>query len=120
MLYALLEGMSKALDIERQDIDGCLYPAAANPAARTLVLFDDVPGGAGHVRRIANPGSLLLVLRTSLERLLNCECGGSEGDASCYGCLRHYRNQFCHDLLKRGPVISFLRDVLLQVGAAVP
>lgn len=120
LLYALLEGMSKALDIERQDIDGCLYPAAANPAARTLVLFDDVPGGAGHVRRIANPGSLLLVLRTSLERLLNCECGGSEGDASCYGCLRHYRNQFCHDLLKRGPVISFLRDVLLQVGAAVP
>jgi len=112
LLYALLEGMSKALDIERQDLDGCLYPASPNPAVRTLILFDDVPGGAGHVRRVANPNSLLTVLKTSLERLAQCECGGPEGDASCYGCLRHYRNQFCHELLRRGPVITFLRDVL--------
>ncbi|MDH7578885.1 MAG: DEAD/DEAH box helicase [Bacillota bacterium] len=112
LLYALLEGMSKALDIERQDLDGCLYPASPNPAVRTLVLFDDVPGGAGHVRRVASPDSLLRVLKTSLARLMQCECGGPEGDASCYGCLRHYRNQFCHDLLKRGGVITFLRDVL--------
>ncbi len=112
LLYALLEGMSKALDIERQDIDGCLYSASSNRGIRTLVLYDDVPGGAGHVRRVANPENLQLVLQTSLQRLLQCECGGAEGDASCYGCLRHYRNQFCHHLLSRGPVIAFLRNIL--------
>lgn len=112
LLYALLEGISKALDIERQDLDGCLYPTSPNPAVRTLVIFDDVPGGAGHVRRVANKDSLVKVLHTSLERLAQCECGGPDGDASCYGCLRHYGNQFCHELLKRGPVIAFLRDLL--------
>ncbi|MEW6573198.1 MAG: DEAD/DEAH box helicase [Bacillota bacterium] len=112
LLYALLEGASKALDIEREDLDGCLYPASPNPAIRTLVLFDDVPGGAGHVRRMGHPESLTRILQATLERLEQCECGGVEGNASCYGCLRHYRNQFCHERLNRGSVISFLRDVL--------
>ncbi|MEW6447208.1 MAG: DUF1998 domain-containing protein [Bacillota bacterium] len=77
-----------------------------------MVLFDDVPGGAGHVRRMGHPESLMRILQATLERLEQYECGGVEGNASCYGCLRHYRNQFCHELLNRGSVISFLRGVL--------
>jgi len=112
LLYALLEGASAALEIEREDLDGCLYPASPNPALRTMVLFDDVPGGAGHVRRMASPEPLKAMLSAALERLEQCDCGGDDGDASCYGCLRHYRNQFCHDLLNRGKAIRFLRQVL--------
>ncbi len=109
LLYAVLEGASYALGIERDDLDGCLYPYAGDPARPALVLFDDVPGGAGHVRRIGqDAGTLAEVLSAAHERLQRCECGGDEGEASCYGCLRNYRNQFCHDELRRGPVLRFL------------
>ena len=113
LLYALLEGASSSMQIERQDLDGCLYPMPGNPlGSPALILFDDVPGGAGHVRRLAREDSFKSVLRASLDRLQRCECGGIEGEASCYGCLRHYRNQFCHDELNRGMAIEFLFKIL--------
>jgi hypothetical protein len=112
LLYALLEGLSGALDVERQDINGCLYTPLGSPDSRVLVLFDDVPGGAGHVRRLARKDALSDVLKESLHRLELCDCGSEEDDTSCYGCLRNYRNQFYHDDLKRGMVIEFLRRVL--------
>lgn len=112
LLYALLEGASAELDIDRRDIDGCLYPYAGDPSMPGLVLFDDVPGGAGHVRRIArNEATLLGVLKAALGRLERCECGGELPNTSCYGCLRNYRNQFCHDQLERGMVIDFLKGL---------
>lgn len=113
LLYALLEGASSAMQIERQDLDGCLYPMPGNPLGNpALILFDDVPGGAGHVRRLVRDDTFKEVLRASLSRLQRCECGGDEGNASCYGCLRHYRNQFCHDELNRGMAMKFLSRVL--------
>jgi ATP-dependent helicase YprA (DUF1998 family) len=113
LLYAMLEGTSQALEIDRQDLDGVLYPYCGDPSKPALVLFDDVPGGAGHVRRIAeNKECLIDVMKASLAKLKLCDCGGKEGNTSCYGCLRNYRNQFCHDELKRGPVIDFLSRIL--------
>jgi ATP-dependent helicase YprA (DUF1998 family) len=113
LLYGLLEGASQSLEIERQDLDGVLYPYSGDLAQPALVLFDDVPGGAGHVRRIAeNKEGMIDILKVSLEKLELCDCGGDESNTSCYGCLRNYRNQFCHDQLKRGQVIDFLSNIL--------
>ena len=39
LLYALIEGASAALQIERQDLDGCLAPTPGSLASPTLVLF---------------------------------------------------------------------------------
>lgn len=115
LLYALLEGASEALDIDRDDLDGCLYPYDGDPSKPGLILYDDVPGGAGHVRRIAeHSGTLKEMLRASLARLENCRCGGTDGASSCYGCLRNYRNQFCHEDLQRGHVMQFLRSLSLK------
>jgi len=112
LLYALLEGASAEMDIDRQDIDGCLYPYAGTPTRTALILYDDVPGGAGHVRRIAqDEASIRRVLEAAWSRLERCECGGDERNTSCYGCLRNYRNQFCHDELERGMVIDFLESI---------
>lgn len=114
LLYALLEGTSQSLEIDRQDLDGVLYPYSGDLARPALILFDDVPGGAGHVRRIAeNQDRLVDVLKVALEKLELCNCGGDEKNTSCYGCLRNYRNQFCHDQLKRGPVIDFISAILM-------
>ncbi len=106
LLYAILEGASQALGIRRQDLDGCLYPYEGRIA---LVLFDDVPGGAGHVERIIDKQNLYEVLQNTLGRVKNCTCGP---ETSCYGCLRNYRNQFCHEQLKRGIVLDFLESNL--------
>jgi hypothetical protein len=111
LLYSLLDGASEALDIERSDLDGCLYSASGDPELPVLVLFDAVPGGAGHVRRVAQRPDLLLdTLVAARVRLERCDCGGESGEASCYGCLRRYDNQFCHDELRRGPVVEVLHE----------
>lgn len=112
LLYALLEGCSEALDIERQDLDGVLYYLGGDTAKPAIVIFDDVPGGAGHAHRIARAENMKMLLESALARLERCDCGGDEADASCYGCLRHYRNQFCHELLNRRKAIDFLRILL--------
>ncbi len=113
LLYAILEGASEVLDIDRQDLDGCLHPHIGDPTRQALILFDDVPGGAGHVYRIAqSEATIKQILQSAYQRMKGCECGGEEGHASCYGCLRNYRNQFCHEELDRGKVIGFLDEYL--------
>ncbi len=106
VLYALLDGASEALDIPRDDINGTFYYRAGGQSP-SFILFDDVPGGAGHVRRIYN--NLRPAVEAALERLERCECSW---DTSCYNCLRNYQNQWAHDLLRRGVAIEVLRSVL--------
>lgn len=114
LLYALLEGASAELNVRRQDLDGCLYPYAGRNTAPALVLFDDVPGGAGHVHRIGQKPEA--VLQAARDRVSGqCGCGGGPegpGDTSCYGCLRNYRNQSFHDQLRRGEALRFLQKLL--------
>lgn len=113
VLFGLLEGASEALGIRRDDLDGTIYrrPGTEIPA---LVLFDNVPGGAGHVRRIAD--ELIPTFQAAFERLDRCECGE---ETSCYECLRNFRNQPYHDQLQRGPARDFLRQVLETAGVQV-
>ena len=106
LLYSILEGASESLGIRRQDLDGCLHPFQNNTA---LVLFDNVPGGAGHVKRITEGNNLMEMLNAAYKRVKNCECGI---ETSCYSCLRNYQNQFCHEKLKRGLVVEFLEKNL--------
>lgn len=117
MLYGILEGASSAMEIERGDLDGTLYPYTSDPTRLAIILFDDVPGGAGHVQRIGRDEETLIdVLRATLRRVDACSCGGELRDTSCYGCLRNYGNQHYHDDLKRGLVIDFLRGALASQG----
>jgi hypothetical protein len=46
----------------------------------------------------------------SFKVVLNCDCGGEDGDTACYGCLCNYYNQRHHDILKRRYAISFFRQ----------
>lgn len=110
VLYALLEGASETLGIRRDDLDGTLYRYSAG-IAPALVLYDNVPGGAGHVRRIAD--ELGDVFQVSWERVDVCECGE---ETSCYECLRNFRNQPFHDQLTRGLARDFLHSLLEAAG----
>ncbi|MCB9431127.1 MAG: DEAD/DEAH box helicase [Ardenticatenaceae bacterium] len=113
--YALLQGASHALQIERQDIDAVLFPESLGQLwQQTIVMYDNVPGGAGHVKRIED--EMKQIVATALE-ILHCNC-----ETSCYRCLREYANQWEHHLLNRHGVIEFLRALdadLQQSGAAI-
>ena len=106
LLYALLDGASETLGLRRQDIDGTIYPQASGEPP-TLILFDNVPGGAGHVNRIyENLQETFIVAHNRLNR---CECGE---ETSCYNCLRNYQNQYYHDILHRGSAVKNLQMIL--------
>ena len=104
---ALLAGSAKALDIERNDIDGTVLRFGGE-GYRAIVLFDTVAGGAGHVRKISDH------LQRAMEEAFNIaeNCPGCSRDQSCNACLRNFYNQYAHDLLKRGPVADFIARIL--------
>lgn len=105
LLSGLLAGVSAALDIERNDIDGCLYYSESNDPC--LVLFDDVPGGVGFVSQLADEEIFKLVLDKTLKLVEACGC-----EKSCYGCLRTYNNQKRHDILDKGLIKGYIFDLL--------
>ncbi|UUX92634.1 DEAD/DEAH box helicase [Methanoplanus endosymbiosus] len=112
LLYGLIEGLCSELDISRDDIDGTLYPIRGKNDEPAIVIFDNVPGGAGHVRRaISDKETLKAIIRASYNNVKNCSCGGIKGEASCYGCLRTYSNQFCHEQLDRKKVVDFFEEI---------
>ena len=113
ILHGILRGICVSLNIEENDISGCLQSEFVDGRINySIVLFDNTPGGSGHAKRLDNPSVLEVVMRYALNLMRGCVCGGDEGDTSCYSCLRNYRNQRIHDMLKRRYVIDFLSGVL--------
>jgi len=115
ILNAILRGISSSLNIEQDDIAGCLQ-FFRNPTTGVgnyaIIFYDRTPGGAGHVRRLNDPIVLEEALKQALELVNNCICGGEDHNSSCYSCLRSYYNQKFHDRLKRKYAIDFLKQVL--------
>jgi len=101
-LAAVLEGACRSLEIPRDDLGGTLYPYERD-APPALILYDNVPGGAGYVREVAD--RLRTVIRAAYDVADRCACGP---ETSCYECLRSYYNQYAHDRLQRG----LARDLL--------
>ncbi len=121
LAYALLEGVAQVLDIPSTDLNATVSHAGgpAVPARDSLpnpiVIYDNVPGGAGLVASIEDPLKFRECLEAALERVSGrCGCDAS---SSCYGCLQSYRNQFAHRHLQRGPVASYLETLLDRWGA---
>lgn len=109
VLYAVLEAACEMLEIGRDDIGGSLTPTGSD--RWEIVLFDAVPGGAGHVLMIEE--RLENVLEAAFRRVSICDCGP---ETSCYGCLRSYSNQREHDTLSRGAAEQVLRQLIENSG----
>ena len=94
--YAMLLGAAEALDVPDTDLNATIA-GGANPTESAIVLYDNVPGGAGLVAQLGQETMFDEVLANARNRVQgNCGC-----DSSCYGCLRSYRNQFAHAYLDR-------------------
>jgi ATP-dependent helicase YprA (DUF1998 family) len=99
-LHALMAA-APSIGIAQNDIGGSL--AVGEHGTPVVVIFDDVPGGAGHSHHLrAHLGELVT---SAIERTKACSCGS---DTSCYGCLRSFRNQSFHDDLIRQAALDVL------------
>ncbi|MBQ7569024.1 DUF1998 domain-containing protein, partial [bacterium] len=79
VLYALLRGICSSLSIEERDINGSLD--YTTNGIYTLVLFDTMPGGSGHIKRLAErPYLLERCFREAYRIVARCTCGGENQD----------------------------------------
>lgn len=112
LAYALVEGAAEVLSIPSTDLNATVT-LPAEKTMPTVILYDDVPGGAGLVAELENQDVFREVISAAHERVSGA-CGCDE-NTSCYGCLRSYRNQFIHQDLVRGPAKLYLETILAKL-----
>lgn len=108
VMYALLNSFANELNIERRDIKACLtYKKNNGKMEHKIIIYDAVPGGAGHSRRLVTEEGEVLkaVIKRAITLLNTCECS-----PSCYRCLRNYENQKIHEILDREKALNFLKQ----------
>lgn len=106
VMYALLNAFADVLSIEKRDIKACLtYKLRDGIYSHQIIIYDSVPGGAGHSRRlVTETGDVLkIVIERAIKILSECDC-----EPSCYKCLRSYENQKVHEILDRKKALDFL------------
>jgi hypothetical protein len=109
LAYAVVEGAAEVLEVPSVDLNATVTHSDQHPVP-PIVLYDNVPGGAGLVARLEKEEVLKDCLEAALKRVEGgCGCAPN---ASCYGCLRSYRNQFAHQILQRGAVKQYLESIL--------
>ncbi len=93
-----------------------LTPAGATGLEAEVFLYDTLPGGAGFSTQLTE--SPVDLFQTALGILTSCEEGC---DASCYRCLRSFKNKFEHRLLDRHVGAQLLRYLINgQLGEFSP
>lgn len=103
--YAMMLGAAETLDVPDTDLNVTIA-GGSNPDTSAIVLYDNVPGGAGLVAQLEQETVFFETLGNARQRVQGkCGC-----DSSCYGCLRSYRNQFAHPYLDRNRALHFLPE----------
>ena len=85
-----------------------LTPAGATGLEAEVFLYDTLPGGAGFSTQLTE--SPIELFQAALGVLTSCEEGC---DASCYRCLRSFKNKFEHRLLDRHVGAQLLRYLIV-------
>ncbi len=105
-MYAFLEGMSIALQIERSDLDGLVEPVSKE--SFEVLFYDNVPGGAGHVKRLMNKDGFISCLIAAWHKVTQNCC---DEDSACYSCLENYNNQRFHNILSRKKAQEVIKSI---------
>ena len=109
LAYTLLLGSAQTLQLPNNDLNVTITSGKTS-GTYAIILYDNVPGGAGLVASLCDEDTFREVLKNSRERV----SGGCGCDSSCYGCLRSYRNQFAHPHLNRKRALDLL-DLAIEV-----
>jgi hypothetical protein len=111
---ALTNAACEALSIDPKDLDSTYRSQSADTELGEIVIFDRVPGGAGHVEQIRQ--QLRMVFAATIERLEHCRNPDCSIDGSCYACLRSHRNQFSWSSLKRSEPLPYIKRFARSAG----
>lgn len=105
VLYALINGISKYMQIEDMNIDGSIFEVNGTT---TIILYDTTYGGSGNVKKLSDTKELLNVIDSSIESVSHNCC---DIDSSCSKCLRTYRNNHLHSSLQRSAALAGLDKI---------
>ena len=84
-----------------------------NQHSYDILIYDNVPGGAGHVKRLINKKAVIIALNAAHDKVSQNCC---DENTSCYNCLRNYYNQSVHSKLKRKYARDFIEELLIELG----
>ena len=105
---ALAAAACKLLDLEPGELMAEFRPALTSAGTIGLeaevFMYDTLPGGAGFSSQL--PESAVELFQIALDLLNKCE---ERCDASCYRCLRSFKNKLEHNLLDRHVGAQLLR-----------
>ncbi|MDQ7826890.1 MAG: MIT C-terminal domain-containing protein [Candidatus Eremiobacteraeota bacterium] len=108
---ALIEAAQAVVGAESGELSGFVRSIKIDGIVNfQIVLYDNVPGGAGYVRKIA--AQALNILTTARSILDGCQC-----EKSCYKCLRSYENQSEHIMLDKRLIQPYLDHLIILNSA---
>lgn len=106
VLWTLFTAASNLLEIPETELGGTMYENTQG--SWSVMIYDDVPGGAGHSRWLFENASLLF---EEAYRTVDGHCGCGE-ETCCYGCIANYYNQQEQSNLSRGAAKRILGELL--------
>lgn len=106
VMWALFTAAAQILEIPETELGGTMYENEMG--STSVMIYDDVPGGAGHTRQL-NDRIEELIERAYAVVDGHCGCGE---DTCCYGCIANYYNQMKQAKLSRGAAKRILGDLL--------
>ena len=104
-MWALVQAAVSVMNIPEGEIGATTY-TNFDTGDESVLIYDDVPGGAGRALQLSR--SIDSLLERAYEIVDTCDCGE---DSCCYGCLCNYFNQGEQDTLSRGAA----RDILAKL-----
>jgi ATP-dependent helicase YprA (DUF1998 family)/Zn finger protein HypA/HybF involved in hydrogenase expression len=108
---ALAKAASQLLEIEPGELMAeyrpSLTPEGRDGLKAEIFLYDTLPGGAGFASQFVDRGQELFQRALQLVKTCPENC-----DASCYRCLRSFKNKFEHRLLDRHVAASLLEYLI--------
>lgn len=112
VMWALFTAAAKILEVPETELGGTTYKNDAG--SFSILIYDDVPGGAGHVRQLSKEVAELI---EEAYKVVDGHCGCGE-ETCCYGCIANYYNQAVQANLSRGAAKRIL-GTLLAVSRSV-
>ena len=106
VMWALFTAASKILEIPETELGGTTYENEMH--GTSVMIYDDVPGGAGHARALSDRVEELI---ETAYKVVDGHCGCGE-ETCCYGCIANYYNQVKQAKLSRGVAKRILGSLL--------
>lgn len=106
LMWAIIQAAISVMNIPEGEIGATTY-TNFDSGDMSILIYDDVPGGAGRALRLYHDIDSLL--EKAYELVDTCDCGE---DSCCYGCLCNYFNQNEQSALSRGAAKNILSSLL--------